>query len=97
MYTRSGCALLYLRNEHSVVKQLYSDKKKNEKNHWGLSPNIYGVPTTCQTLKQVQNLDKLMVDETKNECVTMKGHKVACVKGILTPSFDLLFPGFFSH
>ena len=51
MYTRSGCALLYLRNEHSVVKQLYSDKKKNEKNHWGLSPNIYGVPTTCQTLK----------------------------------------------
>ena len=38
-----------------------------------------------------------MVDERKNECVTIKGHKVACAKGILTPSFDLLFPGFFSH
>ena len=36
-----------------------------------------------------------MVDERKNECVTIKGHKVACAKGILTPSFDLLFPGFF--
>ena len=38
MYTRSGCALLYLRNEHSVVKQLYSDKKKNEKITGGFLP-----------------------------------------------------------
>ena len=36
-----------------------------------------------------------MVDERKNECITIKGHKVACGKGILTPSFDCLFPGFF--
>ena len=35
MYTYNWFTLIYSRNEHNIVKQLYSNKKKNQCSQWG--------------------------------------------------------------